>query len=127
MRFFGAAATAMVAALMVAGAQAQMPTSKGAKPRITMEQAEQTALTKEKGIIKSSVLEKEHGRLIYSFDVQTAEGLHEVNVDAMSGKVVEDSKESPADEAKERQARQKGGSNTQGDTRKVGNPGHRIS
>ena len=103
MRFFAAAAaaTAMVAALMVVGAHAQMPTSKAAKPQITMEQARQTALTKEKGIIKSSELEKEHGRLIYSFDVQTTEGVHEVNVDAMSGKVVEDSKESPADEAKE--------------------------
>jgi Peptidase propeptide and YPEB domain len=101
MRFLAAAATALVSVGIVVGAQAQMPSSNSAKPRITMKQARQTALTKEKGMIKSSELEKEHGRLIYSFDVRTADGIHEVNVDAMNGKVVEDSKESAADEAKE--------------------------
>lgn len=100
MRFIPAA-TAMLAVLLVAGVQAQTSTSSAAKPTITMAQARKTALNKEKGQIKSSELEKEHGRLIYSFDVQTAKGVHEVNVDAMNGKVVEDTKESAADEAKE--------------------------
>jgi uncharacterized membrane protein YkoI len=66
-----------------------------------MKQAGQIALTKEKGTIKSFELEKERGRLIYSFDVQATDGIHEVNVDAMNGKVVEDTKECAADEAKE--------------------------
>ena len=100
MRFL-VAATAMVAMSIVAGAQAQTSTSSAAKPKITMTQARQTALTKEKGTIKSSELEKEHGRLIYSFDVQTTKGVREVNVDAMNGKIVEDTRESAADEAKE--------------------------
>lgn len=101
MRFLAAVAAAMMAVLIVAGAQAKTLASNGAKPRITMEQARQTALIKEKGMIKSSELEKERGRLIYSFDIQTKDGIHEVNVDAMNGKVVEDTKESAADEAKE--------------------------
>jgi hypothetical protein len=50
---------------------------------------------------KSSELEKEHGRWIYSFDVATTDGVHEVNVDANTGKVVEDSKETAAQEARE--------------------------
>lgn len=100
MRFF-AAATAMVAVLIVAGAQAQTSTSNAAKPKVTVKQARQTVLTKEKGRIKSYELEKEHGRLIYSFDVQTTDGIHEVNVDAINGEVVEDTKESAADEANE--------------------------
>lgn len=71
------------------------------QPKITMEQAKATALQKESGTIKSSELEKEHGRWIYSFDVATSDGVHEVNVDANTGKVVEDSKETAAQEAKE--------------------------
>jgi uncharacterized membrane protein YkoI len=87
MRFL-AAATAIVAAVTVA--QAQASTSNAAKPRITMKEAGQTALTKEKGTMKSFELEKERGRLIYSFGVQATDRIHEVNVDAMNGKVVED-------------------------------------
>jgi uncharacterized membrane protein YkoI len=70
-------------------------------PKITMEQAKAAALQKESGTIKSSELEKEHGRWIYSFDVATTDGVHEVNVDANTGKVVEDSKETAAQEARE--------------------------
>ena len=70
-------------------------------PKITKEQAKATALKQENGTIKSSELEKEHGRWIYSFDIATSDGVHEVNVDANTGKVVEDSKETAADEAKE--------------------------
>ena len=96
------AMTAMAILLASGMATAQATTRKSAeKPKLTMKQAKETALAKEKGTIKSAEMEKEHGRLIYSFDIKTADGIHEVNVDAMDGKVVEDSKESPADEAKE--------------------------
>jgi Peptidase propeptide and YPEB domain len=71
------------------------------QPKITMEQAKATVLQKESGSIKSSELEKGHGRWIYSFDVATTDGVHEVNVDANTGKVVEDSKETAPQEAKE--------------------------
>jgi uncharacterized membrane protein YkoI len=68
-----------------------------------MDQAQKVALEKEPGTIQSKELEKEHGKLIYSFDIRTANGIHEVNVDAMSGAVLEDKVETAADEAKEKQ------------------------
>jgi hypothetical protein len=71
--------------------------------KITMAQAKKTALTKEPGKIKSQELEKENEKLIYSFDIQTKSGIHEVTVDAISGDVVEDKVESAAAEAKEKQ------------------------
>ena len=73
------------------------------KPAVSMTQARETALQKEPGKIKSGELEKEKGKLIYSFDIRTKNGIHEVNVDAMTGEVVEDSIESPAAERKELQ------------------------
>ena len=77
----------------------QAALSKEAK--ITMEQAQKAALAKEAGKIQSKELEKEKGRLIYSFDIKMADGLHEVNVDAMTGEIVEDTVESASAEAKE--------------------------
>jgi hypothetical protein len=71
------------------------------KPKIAMDQAKTTALQKESGTIKSAELEKEQGRWIYSFDIAAADGIHEVNEDANTGKIVEDSVETAVDEAKE--------------------------
>lgn len=53
--------------------------------KITMEQAQKTALTKEAGKIQSKEIEREKGTLICSFDIKMADGVHEVNVDAMTG------------------------------------------
>jgi hypothetical protein len=75
--------------------------------KITMEQAQKTALAKEAGKIQSKEIEREKGKLIYSFDVKMADGVHEVNVDAMTGEVVEDTVESAAVEAKEKAADKK--------------------
>lgn len=71
--------------------------------KITMQQAEKTALAKEPGNIQSKEIERENGKLIYSFDIGTSSGTHEVNVDAMSGDLIQDSVESSANEAKEAQ------------------------
>jgi len=46
--------------------------------KITMAQAKKTALSKEHGTIKSQELEKENEKLIYSFDIKTRSGIHEV-------------------------------------------------
>jgi Peptidase propeptide and YPEB domain len=73
------------------------------KPKLSMDQAQKIAIEKEPGKIESSELEKEHGKLIYSFDIRTANGLHEVNVDAMSGNLIDDRIETAGDEAKEKQ------------------------
>ena len=82
-----------------------MSTRKEAK--VSMEEAQKAALAKESGKIKSKELEREKGRLIYSFDIKMADGLHEVNVDAMTGEVIEDTVESAAAEAKEKAADRK--------------------
>jgi hypothetical protein len=77
-------------------------TSDTKQKRITMAAARKVALEHEAGIIKSGEQENENGKLIYSFDIQMPNGIHEVNVDAYSGQVLEDSIESPAEEAKEK-------------------------
>jgi hypothetical protein len=99
----------MLAASLCAVAQSKP------KPKISMEQATTIALQKENGTVKSSELEKEHGRWIYSFDISTPSGIREVNVDANTGKIVENSKETAADEAREaaQEHKQKGKKTTQ--------------
>lgn len=72
------------------------------KPKITMKQARATALKAAPGKIKSEELENEKGKLIYSFDIATRSGITEVNVDAITGKVIETKHETPAEEAKEK-------------------------
>jgi uncharacterized membrane protein YkoI len=47
-----------------------------AEAKMSKDAAEKTALTKANGTIKESDLEKEHGKLIWSFDVAT---LHQIN------------------------------------------------
>ena len=67
--------------------------------KISRAAAEKIAVAREPGTIKEGELKKEHGKMIYSFDIQTSNGVHEVNVDAITSKVVEDSVESPANAA----------------------------
>ena len=77
-------------------------TSPAKRRTISMVAARKIALEREAGTVKSGERETEKGRLVYSFDIQMANGIHEVNVDAHSGKILEDHIESPADEAKEK-------------------------
>jgi len=55
------------------------------------------------GVIQAMELEKEDGKVIYSYDVKTAgkSGIDEVHVDAMTGAVISNVHETPADEKKE--------------------------
>jgi len=72
--------------------------------RISKDTAEKTALAKvPDGTIKEAEIEKEHGKLIWSFDMATPDtkDITEVNVDAMTGDVVSVEKESAESEAKE--------------------------
>jgi uncharacterized membrane protein YkoI len=76
-----------------------------AEAKITKEQAEKTALEKVPGgTIKEGELEKEHGKLIWSFDISTPDStdIKEVQVDAITGEVVSVKTESAAAEAKEK-------------------------
>ena len=75
-----------------------------AEAKLSKETAEQTALAKvPNGTIKEAEIEKEHGKLIWSFDVTTPDTkeITEVNVDAATGDVVSVEKESAESEAKE--------------------------
>jgi uncharacterized membrane protein YkoI len=74
--------------------------AKGVK--ITMEQARETALKRVPGTIEEGELEKEKGKLIYSFDIRTSDGITEVWVDAKSGEVINVEKESAEKEAAEK-------------------------
>lgn len=70
---------------------------------IGMTRAKKIAYGQVAGKIKSAELEKEHGKVIYSFDIRGTDGKnHEVNIDALTGRVIAADIETPADEAKEK-------------------------
>ncbi len=75
--------------------------------KVTEAQARSTALAKVvNGTVKSSELEKEHGKLIWSFDIATpkTQNITEVQVDAKTGMIVSTHIETPMKQAKEAQA-----------------------
>ena len=55
------------------------------------------------GKVKSSEIERENGKLIYSFDIKVAgkSGIEEINVDALTGAVIAHEHETPKAEKKE--------------------------
>ena len=81
-----------------------------AQAKVTEAKAQKTALAKVPGgLIKSSELERERGKLIWSFDIAVpkSRNVTEVQVDAKTGKVVSTQIETPADQAKEATADEK--------------------
>ena len=125
-----AVAVAIAATSAVAGAQSSTMSKSTAKPatqasttkthkkstkpesqatlqkeaKISEETARATALKEvPNGTIKSSELEREHGKLIYSFDITVPgkSGIDEVNVNAIDGSVVAKQHETPKAEKKE--------------------------
>jgi uncharacterized membrane protein YkoI len=75
---------------------------------VTPDQARQTAQATVSGDIEEEELEKEHGKLVFSFDIRNAKGtITEVQIDAKTGAVVATEEESKADEEKERRQEQK--------------------
>jgi uncharacterized membrane protein YkoI len=76
-----------------------------AQAKISRADAEKTALGKvPNGTIKEGELEKEKGKLIWSFDIAIPDSkdIKEVNVDALTGEVVSVETETPAQQAKEK-------------------------
>jgi hypothetical protein len=85
-----------------------------AQAKVSRSDAEKLALAKAPGgSVKEGELEKEHGRLVWSFDIATpgTTDITEVQVDALTGSVVSVDHETTAEQEKERQAdaRQKAG------------------
>ena len=89
--------------LLVVGLTAcTSPSAKEAK--ISKADAEKIALNRvPNGTIKEAELEKEKGKLIWSFDVATpgTKNITEVNVDAITGEIVAVDIETPEKEGKE--------------------------
>lgn len=93
-----------------AGAQAtapkksKIPASLKSQAKISLEDARTTALKKVPGEIKEEELEKENGKLVYSFDIQATgqKDITEVQVSAIDGSIVSIEKEDAASEAKEK-------------------------
>jgi len=80
------------------------------KAKITPDAATTTAQAKVPGgKIVSAEIEEENGKLLFSFDIQTAgkSGIDEVNVDALDGTVLGVQHETPRDEARERKTDKK--------------------
>jgi len=78
--------------------------------KITEEAATKTALELiPKGKIKEAELEKEHGKLVWSFDIALpkTKDITEVQVDAKTGKIISTEVETAADQAKEKAEDQK--------------------
>jgi peptidase YpeB-like protein len=74
--------------------------------KITKEQAQEIALKRAPGTVESAELEREHGKLVYSFDIRNSKGtIDEVQVSAITGKIVrvehENKKQEEAEKKKE--------------------------
>jgi uncharacterized membrane protein YkoI len=81
------------------------PSASSAQPPkdlISMDQAKEIAIKAAPGMVKNSVLEFEKNQWVYSFDIQDAANqIHEILVDAKTGKIIESRMESAAEAAKE--------------------------
>jgi uncharacterized membrane protein YkoI len=109
MRIRNASWVILVAGLFIGCAsdqQAKLET----KVKISKAEGEKIALAQAlNGTIKEGELEKEKGRLIWSFDITTpsTKEITEVAVDALNGQVLGVAKETAKDEEKEKQAEPK--------------------
>ncbi len=75
--------------------------------KITKERAQEVALRRAPGTVEDAELEREHGKLVYSFDIRNAKGtIDEVQVSAITGRVVrvehETKKQEEAEKRKEK-------------------------
>lgn len=107
------ALAAVTLAWLVSAPAAQTPPMKEQEPglseqaKVTPESARKTALARvHKGKIQSEELERENGKLVYSFDIKEPgkPGVQEVQVDAITGVIVSSKHESAATETKEKKA-----------------------
>jgi uncharacterized membrane protein YkoI len=91
--------------LLVALCTPALSKSPAATPKITEAEATKTALAAvPRGKVETVELETEHHRLVYSFDIRVPgkSGVEEVQVSAITGKIVSHKHESPAKEAIEK-------------------------
>lgn len=99
---FKAITTMLCACLAATAISAQGPKQQA---KVSMRVARATALKEvPNGKVQSEELEREKGKLIYSFDIKVTgrSGIDEVHIDAITGKVLSKEHETPAMEAKEK-------------------------
>jgi hypothetical protein len=103
--FFTAGLAALSSTGILAQEKGEKPNPKLAKQaKISMAKAREIARAKASGNIESEELEKEHGKLVYSFDIRNEKGtITEVQVDAKTGGIVSVEEEDKEAEAKEKQ------------------------
>ncbi len=95
------AAVALPVAALAAGgklnAKQEADTAVATRPhaKISKAEAQRIALVVAHGKVMESEYEKEDGGWRWSFDISENGRIHEIGVDAMTGKVVEDSWEAP--------------------------------
>jgi uncharacterized membrane protein YkoI len=71
--------------------------------KVTKQAAQETALKRAPGNVESAELEREHRRLVWSFDIRNSKGtITEVQVSAITGRVVRVEHESRKQEADEK-------------------------
>jgi uncharacterized membrane protein YkoI len=83
--------SSILAAGLLAGCESENQSNLQAEAKISKADAQATALTRApNGTITEAELEREHGKLIWSFDIATPDSKDttEVNVDAITGAVV---------------------------------------
>lgn len=98
----GISGLAVVLTLALAGGAAAQSASRA--PKIPESAARDSAMARvPRGQVRGEELEREGGRLIYSYDIEVPgeAGVQEVNVDAMTGQVVATTHEGPAKEKAE--------------------------
>ena len=120
-RFAPVAAALLLAAPLALSAQSPAPKKPAPKVEMKQEKEEsQAALLKEAkiteaaaratalkavpgGVVKAHELEREDGKLIWSYDIAVAgkSGIEEIAIDAITGKMLAHEHETPEDEKKE--------------------------
>lgn len=98
-------AAVLAGGLVSCATDAQKEAKLQAEAKVSRAEAEKIALAKVPGgTIKEGEIEKEKGKLIWSFDIATpgTSDITEVQVNALNGDVVAIEKESPSQQAKEK-------------------------
>jgi uncharacterized membrane protein YkoI len=84
--------------------KSKIPASLKSKAKLSVEDAREIAAKKVPGTIKEEELEKENGKLVYSFDIQLKgeKDITEVQVSAIDGSIISVEKENASAEANEK-------------------------
>ena len=88
----------LLATGLIAGCETEKGSALQAQAKVSKDDAQATALAKvPNGTVKECELEREHGRIIWSFALNTPDSkdITEVNVDAVTGDVVNIEHEKP--------------------------------